>query len=168
VPDKLYHYVGPDEIRRAVAGDPSGTSIRTATDLIAWATTQDEWCGDSLIATFVVSSDRTLRVAPRRSEHVACALGGSVLAAGELTVCLVPELEITEVTNQSTGYCPEPSCWEVVRSCLVALGIAGPEHLTKVYTFRRCVDCGERNLVKDGRLFCDLCEHELPAEWNFD
>jgi hypothetical protein len=33
--------------------------------------------------------------------------------------------------------------------------------------FRRCVKCGERNVVKGGWFVCGVCEAELPQQWNF-
>ncbi len=75
----LYHYVGPAKIKAAVAGDDSGVSVTRADVLLAWAGEQDEWEGEVLTVTFVVVEDGTLRIAPQRSEHVACARGGPVL-----------------------------------------------------------------------------------------
>jgi len=165
---RLYDYVGPTEVKEAVTGQPAGVSITSADDLRGWAARQDEWDGDSLTVTFVVLPAGTLRVAPRRSEHVACALGGPVLAAGELVVGLEPRLAITEATNQSTGYCPEPACWVAARAALAALGVPCPAELTHAFRFRLCRRCGQRNLIKDDWFVCDACGHDLPHEWNFD
>ena len=33
--------------------------------------------------------------------------------------------------------------------------------------FRRCTQCGERNLVREGDFFCAICDAELPVAWNF-
>ena len=165
---RSYDYVGPPEIASAVVGDATGVTIRSREDLVRWAREQNEWDGGSLTVTFVVSTDGALRVAPRRSEHVACALGGSILAAGELTIRLEPELEVVAATNQSTGYCPEPSCWGPARAALDALGIRSPRELTSAYVFRRCPRCGERTLIKEEWFVCALCGEDLPREWNFD
>ncbi len=165
---KIYDYVGPIEIKEAVADDASGVSITSADDLRAWSEQQDEWDEDRLTVTFVVVPNGTARVAPRRSEHVACALGGPVLAAGELTVRLKPRIEIVEATNQSTGYCPEPECWQAARSALTAAGVPCPTELTHSYIFRLCTQCGERNLIKDDWFECDSCGQDLAREWNFD
>ncbi|WP_052550962.1 hypothetical protein [Enhygromyxa salina] len=165
---KSYEYVGPPEIRAAAKREQLGVSVRSAEELAAWVRNQPEWDGDSLTATFVVVPDGTLRVAPRRSEHVGCALDGAVLAAGELTICLAPQVQIIAATNQSTGYCPQPSCWDVARAALGAIAIACPEHLTSAYEFRRCPSCGERNLVKEDWFVCVFCDTDLPREWNFD
>lgn len=155
--DKIYTYVGPDEIRRRVAGDPAGTPVRAARDLPL-----DE------PQTFVVTSDGILRVAHRRSEHVACAGGGAVLAAGELTASrLAGVVRIVDITNQSTGYCPESSSWPAVARALDAAGVAPPDGFTIAVVFRRCEECGERNLVKDDWFECAICGADLPREWNF-
>lgn len=163
----MYGYVGTREVLEAVQGAPEGAAIHARDDLQRWADAQDDWQGDALTATFVVMPDGTLRVAPQRSEHVACAGGGQVLAAGELVVCLHPGLAVVSVTNQSTGYCPEPDCWESVRAALAAAGVPAPAALSEAFVFRRCPTCGERNLVKEGWFECACCGAELPQTWNF-
>ena len=164
---KFYKYVGPDSILDSVADSNSGVTIRNKDELALWMRHQDEWDDDCLTMTFVVPGDRKLRVAPRRSEHVACARGEDVLAAGELVARLAPVLEVVGASNLSTGYCPEPSCWEAAKSALCELSIPGPPELTFACTFRRCPACGERNLVKDDWFFCAVCDTPLPQEWNF-
>ena len=74
---------------------------------------------------------------------------------------------VLEVTNQSTGYCPDPDCWPAVRQSLDSLGIAHPGDFTDKVIFRRCPSCGERNIVRDGDFVCALCDSDLPARWNF-
>src|SRR5690242_13194939 len=60
-----------------------------------------------------------LRVEDRRSEHIACSGGRPVLAAGELFLKLTASgLEIVDVSNQSTGFCPEPASWPEVAKAL--------------------------------------------------
>ena len=57
---------------------------------------------------FVIDLTGTLRLAPRRSEHVACAGGGPVLSAGEIVFRRERGgWTVGEVSNQSTGYCPD-------------------------------------------------------------
>ncbi len=75
----------------------------------------------SFIATFIITLNEELLVAPRRSEHVACASGGPVLSAGEIT--FDDNLVVIEVTNQSTGFCPEPESWASVAIHLTALDL---------------------------------------------
>jgi hypothetical protein len=157
---RRYAYVGPAEIRARVSPTDAGRAIRSVEDLLAMTR------GESL--TFVVDDQAVLRVADRRSEHVACAGGGDVLAAGELfPIRDGAGVRVIEISNQSTGYCPEPSCWPAVARALDAAGIAHPGAFTFEATFRRCTSCGERNLVKDGDLECAVCGAELPGSWNF-
>lgn len=153
---RRYTYVGPDEIRRSVAGSKPGTPIHAAADLAPFATGEP--------ATFIIGVDGILRVADRRSEHVACAGGGDVLSAGELTA---RGPRIIDISNQSTGYCPEPESWPAVAAALDHAGIKHPGHFTFEAIFRRCPKCGERNLVKDAWFQCALCDGALPTTWNF-
>ncbi|MEV6180019.1 hypothetical protein ACIHAR_26075 [Streptomyces sp. NPDC052016] len=83
-PGRRYRYVGPEEVRRAVAPGAGGRVVRGAADLDAWAAEQGTE-GRAPGAqrpeetfTFVVGPDGLLRLAHRRSEHVACAGGGDV------------------------------------------------------------------------------------------
>jgi hypothetical protein len=71
------------------------------------------------------------------------------------------------VSNQSTGYCPEPASWPAVARALDAAGIAHPGRFTVAVIFRRCDACGERNLVKDDWFECAICGAPLASEWNF-
>ena len=118
--------------------------------------------------TFVIDPDEQLWVADRRSEHVACAVGGEVLAAGEIGFRRVGDcVEVNEVTNQSTGYCPEPECWQIVRQVLDRLGIPRPAELTSAFVFRRCEACRATNIVKDAEFDCAICNAPLNSSWNF-
>ncbi|MBL7259682.1 hypothetical protein [Paractinoplanes lichenicola] len=116
--------------------------------------------------TYVVGLDGRLRLAPRQSEHVVLAGGQDVLAAGEMT--FDAEHRVVEVSNQSTGYCPDPDCWPAVAESLDRLGMEHPDGFTHELTFRSCPDCGERNIVRDGDFTCALCDGELPMVWNFN
>jgi hypothetical protein len=86
--------------------------------------------------TFVVALDGLLRLARRSSEHVACAEGHDVLAAGEMTFAAEPGWHVTEVTNQSTGYCPDPDCWPAVAGALDRVGVPHPGGFTDLVIFR--------------------------------
>jgi hypothetical protein len=122
-----------------------------------------------IIQTFVVTEDGSLCVADRRSEHVACAGGAPVLAAGEITFHRVgSSVEAEEVTNQSTGYCPEPESWKAMAAALAQAGIRGPDRYTTEFVFRRCEHCGQINLVKEEIFECAVCECALPSGWNFE
>ena len=167
---RLYDYVGPDDIREGAAGAPAGFPVLSAGDLAEWvrrAAQQPDRRG-VFAATFVVDGRGLLRVADRRSEHVACAAGGPVLSAGEVFFRLADAGPVVvEVTNQSTGFCPEPESWPVVAAALDRLGIPHPGGFTQSVDFRRCPACGERNVVKEGWFACGVCGADLPAAWNF-
>jgi hypothetical protein len=122
-----------------------------------------------LTVTFVVLGDG-LWVADRHSEHVACARGGPVLSAGEMTLELDRRrgsVEVVYVTNQSTGFCPEPESWGAVAAALDAAGIGHPGGFGAEMVFRRCPRCGATNIVKEGWFVCAMCGAALPAAWNF-
>ncbi|MEU8660352.1 hypothetical protein [Actinoplanes philippinensis] len=158
-----YRYVGPAEL--AGTDPPVGAVVvgsRAVLDRRPAGSDPDE------PVTFVVALDGSLRIAPRRSEHVALAGGGDVLAAGEMTFAREGgRWTVAEVTNQSTGYCPGPGCWTAVRRALDHLGLDHPGAFTTEIVFRRCPSCGERNIVRDGDFTCALCDSALPLTWNF-
>jgi hypothetical protein len=167
---RLYRYVGPAAIKGRVAGRPAGTLITSVADLLAWLRDAGEHPGrDGLIAaTFVIDAHGDLLLAGRRSEHVACAGGGLVMSAGEMFFLVEHgRVEVGEVSNQATGYCPEPESWPAVAAALDRMGVPHPGRFTAEIVFRRCPECGERNVVKDGWLVCGACGAELPAEWSF-
>lgn len=163
---RQYPYVGPDHIREAVRGASPGALIRCHDDLLAWlgdATSHDDdspgW------ATYVVDVRGTLRLAHRRTEHVACAGGERVLAAGEVEFALDGELVF--ISNNSSGYCPDVTCFPEVARALLAAGSVAPAEFTVSVLFRRCEACGQRCVVKDSFYFCDVCDAPLGLEWNF-
>lgn len=166
---RRYRYVGPDEIRARVADQPTGTEVTCASDVLAWVRRSGQAVrpGVTVAATFVVDSLGRLLIADRHSEHVACAGGGDVLSAGEIFFAIEGhDVRVEDVTNQSTGYCPEPESWEAVGRALDRAGIGHPGAFTSTCVFRRCDGCGSWNLVKDGWFFCDVCGRELDRQWN--
>ncbi len=160
-----YRYVGPAKLL-GHATTPDNVSADTRAFLGAWLARRDR--GELAEPfTFVVMLDGVLRLAPRRSEHVALAGGRDVLAAGEVTfVRAAHGWRVAEVTNQSTGYCPDPDSWPAVREALDGLGVPHPGEFTDKVVFRRCPACGERNIVREGDFSCALCDAALPAECN--
>jgi hypothetical protein len=162
-----HEYVGSQSIRDAVAFANNGQAIRSADDLAQWLAglpTHDR----SQPHTFVVDVTGVLRVAPRRSEHVACADGGPVLSAGEIAFdCDERGWLVSEVTNQSTGYCPPISSWPAVAAACEKAGLAHPSSFTTAFEFRRCPECLQINIVKDDDFTCAACGTVLPADWNF-
>jgi hypothetical protein len=160
--------VGPAEIAERAAGQPPGTLIGAPRDLLALLR-PDERMGCHCTVTYTVDVDGRLRVADRHSEHVACAGGAPVLAAGELEfVARRDRVEITQISNQSTGYCPEPSSWPAVQAALENAGLDAPDAFTHAFLFRCCPVCTATNLVKDQIFECALCGADLPLVWNFD
>jgi hypothetical protein len=166
VQTRRYPYVGPVEFSgRAAAADV--VDVDSPASLDGWLAGRDK---EDLAEpfTFVVALDGVLRLAPRRSEHVALAGGRDVLAAGEMAFAVAGNgWRIAEVTNQSTGYCPDPDCWPAVAEALDRVGLSRPDGFTDRYVFRRCPSCGERNIVRDEDFTCALCDSVLPVQWNF-
>jgi hypothetical protein len=164
---KLYTYVGPAEISARAVANSGGAVIETRADLEAWLRTfRLPQSPAEFTATFVVDSAGKLRLADRRSEHVVCAGGLPVYAAGELTFDTV-NLAVVEVTNQSMGYCPEPESWPTVAAALDGVRIEHPGQYTMRLIFRRCPKCGETNIVKDHWFKCSVCGAGLPDTWNY-
>ncbi len=119
-------------------------------------------------ATFVIDPDGMSRLADRRSEHVAFAAGRCVLPAGEMFFSSRGETIVEEVSNLSTGCCPQPCTWEAVGRALDMIGVGHPGRFTTEIEFRRCPKCGERNVVKDDWFVCQFCGGDLPEFWNFE
>ncbi|MEU4149133.1 hypothetical protein [Streptomyces sp. NPDC026659] len=163
-----YRYVGPAELRAAVRPGSEGRRIGSAADFGAWAAEQST----AELAepfTFVVGMDGALRLAPRRSEHVACAGGDPVLGAGEIAFAQVAAAwAATYVTNHSTGYCPDTSSWPAVSDALGRAGLARPDGFTHGIVFRRCPGCQEHNIVRENDFVCVFCGEDLPETWNVD
>ncbi len=162
-----YQYVGPPEIQEIARTQPRGTAINSVGDLVTWLESNptDQTPEGNWIATFTICIDLVLCVAPRRSEHVACAAGGPVLSAGEITID--NEFNIPEISNQSTGFCPEPESWSTVQLVLDRIGVQHPGEFTNDVVFRLCPKCRESNIVKDSWFYCQLCDAKLPENWNF-
>jgi len=163
---KSFKYVGPEEIRIRSGHAPGGTPITSKSALLEWFKRSDtDMNAEDGWATYVVNLEGTLLVAPRRTEHVACAQGAQVQAAGEIQ--FDEQGNVIEVTNHSTGYCPAEDCWDPVRSALDKADLDRPDEFTILVLFRRCTHCGQRNLIKDDWYRCEVCDAELPGEWNF-
>ena len=163
MPDPGYAYIGPTDLFTTTStGDP----IHSPPDATTWlgARPADEL---SEPFTFVVDLTGVLRLAPRRSEHVACAGGARVLAAGEIGFERVGGgWVVDEVSNQSTGYCPDVTSWTAVATALRRAGLAHPPGFTHEVVFRRCPGCREVGIVREGDYVCVFCGSGLPTEWN--
>ncbi len=160
----LYEYVGAPELRTQAMGT-ARLLVGTAADSAGWALTQRR--GEALVSTFVVDAAGRLWIADRRSEHIACARGGRVRAAGEIEFEVRDSgVEVVGVTNQSTGFCPSVESWEALEVALDEVGLVHPAYWTRAFEFRKCETCGELNVVKDGWFVCLSCDADLPREWN--
>lgn len=165
---RRYRYIG-DAAPASLGMETARASIHTGQDVIRWIreTEQSPDREGEVTATFIVDIGGVLWIADRRSEHVQCARGGDVLAAGEMTFAVDRHgVSVSSVTNQSTGYCPEPGSWVSVRNALALAGLAHPSGYTPAFVFRRCEACGMRNLVKDAWFECGVCGEALPQAWN--
>ncbi|MFD7629864.1 hypothetical protein ACFV7Q_28230 [Streptomyces sp. NPDC059851] len=165
---RSYRYVGPVELKTAVRPGDGGCRIGSAADFGGWIVEQSA----AELAepfTFVVGMDGVLRLAPRRSEHVACAGGGMVLSAGEISFMReANRWAVGEVSNQSTGYCPDVSSWSAVAHALDDVELGRPSGFTHEVVFRRCPGCQEHNIVREDDFVCVFCDSDLPAAWNVD
>lgn len=165
---RSYRYVGPADLKELVRSGGEGQSVRSQADF-------DEWVSARTTAelaepfTFVVDAAGTLRLAPRRSEHVVCAGGGTVLSAGEISFRMESgRWAADEVSNQSTGYCPDVSSWSAVADALDRFGIVRPSAFTHEVVFRRCPACRQLSIVREEDFVCVFCDEVLPKEWNVE
>ena len=167
---KSYYYVGPEDILELTKSIEKGYLIASISDIETWIKETEQYVDSNseVIATFVINLGGNLLIADRHSEHVACAGGKNVLSAGEMTFRVEnDEVEVVEVTNQSTGYCPEPESWSVIDHALRKIEISHPASLEREFIFRKCINCGGINIVKDQWYVCMECDSDLPCEWNF-
>lgn len=166
-----YRYIGPSDLERLVRrgrGGRGGERIETAADFARWiAVRKAEELAEPF--TFVIDRDGLLRLAPRRTEHVVCAEGDRVASAGEISFREESgSWAIDEVSNQSTGYCPDVVSWTAVAEALDRVGLDHPGRFTHEVIFRRCTSCLQVNVVREDFFVCVFCDNDLPAEWNVD
>ncbi|MFJ6836956.1 hypothetical protein [Streptomyces sp. NPDC091209] len=167
-PGLEYRYVGPSDLKALVRPGGEGAGIRSAADFAQWVSARSaEESAEPF--TFVVDTEGVLRLAPRRSEHVVCAGGETVLSAGEVSFSEESgRWVVDEVSNQSTGYCPDVGSWPAVADALRRAGFDRPDGFTHPVVFRRCVSCQEVNVVREDDFVCVFCGEALPASWNID
>ncbi len=166
---KAYKYVGPNDLLELIKTVSKGKKVSTPRDVINWIeeAAQELDYENQVIATYVVNLENDLLIADRHSEHVACAGGENVLSAGEITFSVDEmNVKVTEVTNLSTGYCPEPESWPSVKEALDKAGLKNPGSFGREFIFRRCEKCGLLNIVKDDWFVCVECDADLSKSWN--
>ncbi|APR85595.1 Hypothetical protein A7982_10944 [Minicystis rosea] len=162
---RIYQYIGPTALKAAAEDPIARLEPRSPVDVIAWLGARKV---SQATFTFIVDVSGALWISDRGTEHVACARGKPVLAAGEITLRHAGDaVSVASITNQSTGYCPEPECWVAVSSALSRAGLTAPDGFTHAFSFRRCPSCGTTNLLKAEAPECGVCGEELPAAWNF-
>jgi hypothetical protein len=163
-----YQYIGSVDF--IPTGEfPPRTQVDGADTVAKWmAAHRDQVDIEECIpATFIVDTDGSFWIADRGSEHVACARLGSVLSAGEVFFTLLGSTpSIYRITNQSTGYCPEPDSWKSVEVALSKTGIEFPYGFEPPFEFRRCTGCGTLAIVKEEVFTCLMCGTDLPHHWN--
>lgn len=114
-------YVGPADLKAGVRAGSGGCRIGSAVDFDSRVA---ERPAAELVEpfTFVVGRDGVLLPTPRRSEHVACAGGRPVLSAGEISFTHeAGRWFVSDVSNHSTGYCPDVGSWPSVAQAAVGL-----------------------------------------------
>jgi hypothetical protein len=163
--------VGPIEIKERAMTEAVAKPLDSHQDLLEWLDTLGckRQIGSLLTVTFVIDVQGRLRIADRRSEHVVCAGNGEVLSAGEMTLGWTVEgCVVQNVTNQSTGYCPEAESWPAVDNALSRLAVPHPVSFDPEFIFRRCESCHQTNIVKDRWFACSICGAALPEDWNYE
>jgi hypothetical protein len=167
---RRYVYVGPNAIKELLQQPAQRFLICQPDDIRIWIkeTEQSIDRDHTVVATFILNTNQELWIADRRSEHIVCARGADVFSAGEITfVVTEDDVEVIEVTNQSTGYCPEPESWWAVSAALEKATLRHPSDFTTSFLFRRCDQCGTTNIVKDMWFECAVCEAPLDHQWNY-
>lgn len=165
-----YQYVGSRDLLESLPENSGRFCPDSAQAISQWLqeTKQPREMDGSIVLTFIIDLQGKLWLNERRSEHVLCAAKQAVLSAGEMTFALEKgKLIVAEVSNQSTGYCPEPESWPAVAAALNSLAIQHPNEFTSAYLFRRCEECGTTNIVKDDWFYCAVCDAALNENWNF-
>ncbi|MEV6151048.1 hypothetical protein AB0L53_11980 [Nonomuraea sp. NPDC052129] len=165
---RTYRYVGPADLKATIRSGGEGQPIRSAADLDSWIA-QRPAAELAEPFTFVIDTHDLLRLTPRRSEHVACAGGDAVASAGEIGFrreC--DHWVVSDVSNHSTGYCPDATSWPAVAQALAQVGLEHPSSFTHEVVFRRCVTCQEHNIVREDDFVCVFCGDDLPVAWNVD
>ncbi|MEW6735973.1 MAG: hypothetical protein AB1489_32060 [Acidobacteriota bacterium] len=166
---RVYRHLNPDNLD-AHPKHSTRSLIASPSDVLDWLARIDKHpiCKMVVTVTFIVDTEGWLWIADRHSEHVACATGHDVLSAGEMTFEIDEHnIAVSEVTNQSLGYCPEPDSWPAVASALERAGIHHPGCFTAEFLFRKCSECATKNIIKDSWYECGVCGSLLSQTWNF-
>ena len=164
-----YQYVGSSEIKNVVKNFPKGTIIKSIEALKQWIETTKQKPNHYgvIAATFIIDLNGYLCLADRHSENIACSGGKGVLSAGEIFIGIAKNnYEVLEISNQSTGFCPQLQSWSRVAKALDNIPLSHPGRFTIEFIFRRCTKCYQLNVVKDCLFACEVCDAPLPKSWN--
>lgn len=167
---KQYQYIGSQEIIDNLPEKSARVCVNSAKDILEWIKNSNQLpeYDACYVATFIISIDGKMWINDRHSEHVLCANGKNILSAGEITFEFDGNtVKIVAISNQSTGYCPESNSWNSVAHALKSSKIPYPGDFTTKFIFRKCDNCGQKNIVKDEWYFCAVCDTSLSKAWNF-
>ncbi len=162
---KSYPYIGPEAILERVKPEFKGRRITCIPDILTWVreSGQDSFSG-MVVLTYIISMEGKLFISDRHSEHVQCAFGAEVLSAGELTLVLEGEdIEVIDLSNQSTGYCPSVQSWPAVQQALDEIGLEHPGEFTFPIVFGRCLSCNHNAIIKEGHTECSSCGNDYQV-----
>lgn len=166
--NRLYSYVGPNSIQELLDDPAQRFQLQSADDVLRWITeTGQDIQEDRATATFIIDENNRMWIADQRSEHVVCARGQRILSAGEITFEVSKgNVEAVQISNQSTGYCPDPDSWPAVSAALATARVPHPDNFTSEFLFRRCNKCETINIIKDEWFECAVCQSQLSQTWN--
>ena len=160
----VFQYVGPRRLYSLASQTPKGKLLSGFNALREWIRKTNE--PEEIWATYVVSLDCNVLIAERQYEHVTCAGRQDVLGAGE--VLLSADAEIMEISNYSTGYCPDVTSIHATQRAFARCCSTQFSGFSYAAEFRKCSDCGARNVVRDSWFFCAVCDSPLNSRWNFE
>jgi len=131
--------VGPMDPAALARPDGAGAVVASPSRLPSWAARRS---AEDMAEPFTcaVDPEGRLGLAPRRSERVVCA--GEVAFGRESG-----RWTVVEVTDLSTGYCPDVASWPAVAHALDRAGLGRPGGFTRVVVLRRCFERREGHFV---------------------
>ncbi|MER6192117.1 hypothetical protein [Streptomyces cyaneofuscatus] len=162
---EIYYYVGPPDIWTD-SSESTGFHVGDIGALEEFFAAREVDELDEPF-TYIVDILGRLTLGPRRSEHIACAGGRPVMAAGEIGFARLEKSihwSAEYISNQSAGYCPGLNSWPAVARALDSIGISHENHYTNPIVFRKCAHCDGWNVVKEEFFVCSLCDSDLPVD----
>ena len=65
-------------------------------------------------------------------------------------------MNVTEISNQSTGYCPDLDSWHAVTAALRRAGLRHPSGFTQPIILRGYTNCFAINIVREDDVACGV------------